>query len=74
MDTELGRVAVLAAFVADSQPGDEPGGLNEQEGHLALATSAGRLVFDEARRAGKRAVSGEEFLRGQRQLVGTMVR
>ena len=74
VDTELGRVAVLAASVADSQPGDEPGGLNEQEGRLALATSAGRLVFDEARRAGKRAVSGEEFLRGQRQLVGTMVR
>lgn len=74
IDTEVGRVAVLAASVADAQASDASGRLVEYEGRLALATSEGRLVFDQAQREGKRAVSGEEFLRGQQQLVGTIAR
>jgi methionyl-tRNA formyltransferase len=72
LDTDIGRVAVLGASVAEARPGDEPGRLVEHDGRLALATTGGRLVFDEARREGRRAVAGDEFLRGQRQLVGTM--
>lgn len=74
VETDIGRVAVLAASVADARPGDGTGRLVEHEGRLALTTSDGRLVIDEARREGKRAVAGDEFLRGQRQLVGTTVR
>lgn len=74
VDTELGRVAVLEASAADTRPGDEPGMLVEHDGRLALATTEGRLVFEEAQREGRRAVAGAEFLRGQRQLVGTMAR
>ena len=74
LDTDLGRVAVLAASVADARPGDEPGRLVEHDGRLALAATGGRLVFDEARREGRRAVAGAEFLRGQPRLVGTAVR
>jgi methionyl-tRNA formyltransferase len=74
VETEVGRVGVLAASVAGGGPGDVPGRLLEHDGRLALTTSDGRLVIDEARREGKRAVAGDEFLRGQRQLVGTAVR
>jgi methionyl-tRNA formyltransferase len=74
LDTDLGRVAVHAASVVDGQPGDNRGELIEHEGRLALATAAGRLVFEEAQREGKRAVPGAEFLRGQPALIGTMAR
>ncbi|MEO8272921.1 MAG: methionyl-tRNA formyltransferase [Chloroflexota bacterium] len=74
LETELGRVAVLAASVADGLPIDVPGRLVEHGGRLALATSDGRLVLNEARREGRRPATGDEFLRGQRQLVGTSVR
>ncbi|MBI2782412.1 MAG: methionyl-tRNA formyltransferase [Chloroflexi bacterium] len=74
IETPLGRVAVLEASVAEPRPGDRPGAVVEHEGRLALATSEGRLVIDAAQREGRRAVTGEEFLRGQRQLVGSFAR
>lgn len=74
LETDLGRVAVLDARAADAEPGDAPGTLVEHEGRLALATSDGRLVIDQAQREGKRPAPGLDFLRGQRQLVGTVAR
>ena len=73
--TAVGRVAVLAAFVADRRADDDaPGLLVEHDARLALTTPEGTLVIEAAQREGKRAVTGEEFLRGQRQLVGTFAR
>jgi methionyl-tRNA formyltransferase len=74
IETDLGRVAVLEAEVVDGRPGDVPGHLVEDDGRLALATSKGRLVIGAARREGRRIAEGREFLRGQRQLLGTAVR
>ncbi len=73
VDTGLGRVAVLGASVAETCPGDTAGLLVEEHGRLALATSDGRLVFEEAKREGRRPLAGREFLRGQERLVGTHV-
>jgi methionyl-tRNA formyltransferase len=73
VDTGLGRVAVLVAGVAEAQDGDTPGLLVEDDGRLALATGEGRLVFEEAKREGRRPTGGREFLRGQARLVGTHV-
>ena len=73
VDTGIGRVAVLAAGVAETRDGDSPGLLVEEDGRLALATSEGRLVFEEAKREGRRPSGGREFLRGQARLVGTHV-
>jgi methionyl-tRNA formyltransferase len=73
VDTELGRVTVHAASVAEAGPDDEPGRLVEHDGRLALATTDGRLVLEEAQREGRRQSGGEAFLRGQRQLVGTRI-
>jgi methionyl-tRNA formyltransferase len=71
VDTAVGRVSVLAASVAPARAGDEPGRIVEEDGRLALTTTDGRFVLDEARREGRRAAGGAEFLRGQRQLVDT---
>jgi methionyl-tRNA formyltransferase len=74
VESELGRVAVLAASVAPSRASDEPGTLVEEAGRLALTTAHGRLVFERAQREGRRESDGPEFLRGQRTLVGTPAR
>jgi methionyl-tRNA formyltransferase len=77
VETDLGRVAILVSHAADATDGadgDVPGTLVEHDGQLALATSDGRLVIDEAQREGRRPAPGPDFLRGQRQLVGTTVR
>ncbi|HUG30872.1 MAG TPA: methionyl-tRNA formyltransferase [Candidatus Limnocylindria bacterium] len=73
VDTGLGRVAVLAAGLSETQDGDTPGLLVEEDGRLALATSEGRLVIEEAKREGRRPTGGREFLRGQGRLVGTHI-
>ena len=73
VDTVVGRVVVLAASVAAARRGDETGRLVEHEDRLALATADGRLVIEEGQREGRRPVTGSEFLRGQRQLIDTLV-
>ena len=73
VDTGVGRVAVLGASVAAERTGDTAGLLVEEDGRLALATNEGRLVFEEAKREGRRPSGGREFLRGQQRLVGTHV-
>lgn len=73
VETPAGRVAVLAASTAPSGPDDSPGLLAPHGGRLALTTSDGRLVLDELQLAGKRALAGDEFLRGQPRLAGASV-
>jgi methionyl-tRNA formyltransferase len=74
VDTDLGRVGVLDASVGAARDGDTPGRLVEHDGRLALATADGRLVLETAQREGRRPATGAAFLRGQRQLVGTVAR
>jgi methionyl-tRNA formyltransferase len=73
VETAAGRVAVLAASVAPSEPMDIPGGLVPHGDRLALTTTDGRLVLDEVQLAGRRAVSGDAFLRGHAPLAGSLV-
>ena len=73
LDTAAGRLAVLAAAVADAEPGDEPGMLVRHGDRLALETSDGRLVLDRVQLAGRRETGGDEFLRGQPVLAGSRV-
>lgn len=70
LETEAGRLAVHAASVAPSAPGDVPGTLVAHEAGLALATADGRLVLDEVQLAGRKAMPGAEFVRGQSSLLG----
>jgi methionyl-tRNA formyltransferase len=73
VNTTAGRLTVHRASVAPSEAGDEAGALVAHEDGLALATAEGRLVLDEVQLAGRRQLSGSEFLRGQRELLGTQV-
>jgi methionyl-tRNA formyltransferase len=73
LETPAGRLAVRAASVAPSEAADRPGTLVRHGDRLALATAEGRLVLDEVQLAGRRAVGGAEFLRGQARLVGADV-
>ena len=73
IETAAGRLAVQRASVAAAQPGDEPGTLVGEGAGVALATADGRLVLDEVQLAGRRQLSGAEFLRGHPELIGTRV-
>lgn len=74
VETDVGRVIIGAASVAPSQSDDVPGMLVEHDRRLALATHQGRLVLESAQREGRGPVAGEDFLRGQRRLLGSLVR
>ena len=67
---ELGgeRLVVTAASVAPSVAGDKPGTLVRHDSLPALATSDGRLVLEQVTQQGKRPMSGEDWLRGRREL------
>ena len=72
IETAAGRITVHRASVASSAPDDAPGILVAHDDGLALATADGRLVLDEVQLAGRRLLPGTEFLRGQRELIGSI--
>lgn len=71
LDTEAGRLLVHEAHADDARPADEPPALVEHDDGLAIVTVAGRLVLDRVQPAGGRAMSGAEFARGHRGLLGS---
>jgi len=73
LETAAGRVTVHRATVAPPAPGDDSGILVSEGDGLALATTDGRLVLEEVQLPGRRQLPGAEFLRGQRELIGTRV-
>jgi methionyl-tRNA formyltransferase len=73
IETADGRVIVNAASVAPAEPGDAPGRLVRHDGRAAMVTSDGRLVLEGVQLAGRRALTGEDFLRGRPGLVDTEV-
>ena len=73
LETEAGRLTVHRASTAPAAEGDAAGTLVGHGDGLALATADGRLVLDEVQLAGRRQLPGGEFLRGQRELLGTRV-
>ena len=73
LETAVGRLTVHRASVARAEAGDEAGTLVVHDEGLALATADGRLVLEEVQLAGRRQLTGAEFLRGQRDLPGTRV-
>ena len=60
------RLVVTAAAVATEEPGDVPGALVRVGSLPALATTDGRLVLVSVTPAGRRAMSGADWLRGRR--------
>jgi methionyl-tRNA formyltransferase len=66
-----GRLVVLAAETAPSEPGDPPGRLiRTRDDGLALTTADGRLVLHEVQPSGGRPMTGQAFVRGHPGHVG----
>ena len=63
------RLVVDEAAIAPSQPGDTAGELVREGPLPALATADGRLVLRTVTPAGKRSMSGADWLRGRRDLA-----
>jgi len=63
------RLVVDEAEIAPSQPGDVAGDVVREGALPALATAAGRLVLRTVTPAGKRSMSGADWLRGRRDLA-----
>ena len=60
------RVAVTKASVAPSMPDDVPGTIVREGDRPALATPDGRLVLERVTPAGRRPMTGADWLRGRR--------
>lgn len=73
IETELGRLGIIGAKAAESEPGDSPGHIVRHGGRAALATSNGRLVLEGVQLAGRRPMGGDDFLRGHESIIGTPV-
>lgn len=69
LDVDGERLVVSAASVVPPEPGDVPGRLVRDDRRPALATADGRLVLEAVTPPGKRAMSGEDWLRGRRNLL-----
>ena len=59
--------------LADWSGGEEPGRVMMLDGELAVATGQGALLLKEVQLEGRRAMAAQEFLRGQRGFVGSML-
>lgn len=64
------RLVILAASVARAGPDDRLGALVPDDRGPALATSDGRILFEEVQPAGGRSMSGVEYLRGRPAILG----
>lgn len=62
------RLTVVSATPVCSHA--EPGSLAEVDGRLLLGCAEGSLVLEEVRPAGRRTMTGVEFLRGHRHATG----
>lgn len=74
VESPVGRLAILAAAVAPSAPGDEPGSLVTDADGLALTTAEGRLRLLRVQGAGGRPMPGPDFRRGHPAVLGPVAR
>lgn len=61
------RIKVWAATALDADSGSAVGAITIDDGTMVLATADGSLRLDEVQPAGRRRMSGPEFLRGRRR-------
>ena len=73
IETEHGRLGITAAEAAQAEPSDSPGHIVRHGDRAALVTADGRLVLQAVQLAGRRAMRGDDFLRGHGSIIGTAV-
>lgn len=65
---------ILRAQASNQQTNAEPGQVVMLGKDIGVATGNGTLILKEIQLAGKRAMKIEEFVRGQREFIGALVR
>ncbi|MBC7261758.1 MAG: hypothetical protein H5T63_07060 [Chloroflexi bacterium] len=55
------------------QPQETPGRVVQADSEIAVVTGSGLLLLDEVQLAGKRPLRIQEFVRGQRNFVGSLL-
>ena len=68
------QLKILRAQAAPSAARGEPGRVIKWQDEIAVTTGDGALILHEVQLAGKRAMSAQEFVRGQREFVGAILR
>jgi methionyl-tRNA formyltransferase len=74
VETPSGRLIVCSARAVPGAAAEEPGRLVRDRDGLVFTTHSGRLLLDQIQLAGKRRMSGPEFLRGYPALAETVTR
>ncbi|MBI5304316.1 MAG: methionyl-tRNA formyltransferase [Chloroflexi bacterium] len=67
------QLKILRAHAIESRTNSEPGRVMKLKEGIAIAAGNGILILDEIQLAGKRAMEIEEFVRGQRTFIGSVV-
>lgn len=68
------QLKVLGARPAATQfPGEAPGTVVQLHAQVGVVTGDGLLVLEEVQLAGKRALPMQDFIRGQRRIVGAVL-
>ncbi|MBI5651715.1 MAG: methionyl-tRNA formyltransferase [Chloroflexi bacterium] len=67
------QIKILRAQAAESKTNFEPGRVIQIEKEIGVATGDGVLMLREVQLAGKRAMAIEEFVRGQKAFVSSIV-
>ena len=67
------QLKILRAEPSSAKVDAEPGRVVELQNVIAVATGDGALILREVQLAGKRAMKIEEFVRGQRDFVGSLL-
>ncbi|CAG0964621.1 methionyl-tRNA formyltransferase [Anaerolineae bacterium] len=67
------QLKILRAYPSSSSANTPPGKVIQRGKEIAIAAGEGVLVLQEIQLAGKRALTIEEFARGQREFVGSKV-
>lgn len=67
------QLKILLAHASDQRTNAEPGRVFKLQNEIAVATGAGALILREIQLAGKRAMKTEEFVRGKKEFVGSIV-
>jgi methionyl-tRNA formyltransferase len=67
------ELKIWQAHAHDVSPAAQPGTVVQLDHEVAVVTGHGVLVLDQLQLAGKRALSGQDFGRGQRHFVGSIL-
>lgn len=68
------QLKILSAHPSDYRTNAEPGRVIQLPNDIGVATGNGTLVLRELQLAGKRAMKIEEFARGQREFLGSVLK